>query len=65
MTPDEIKAKRAKVDKKMQRLRYEIETTRLKYKQLYLECAHPDKYDTNCMGRDPGGAHCPDCGKDW
>lgn len=65
MTPAEIRAKHAEHIAKLQDLRKQIEHVQVDLKHLALDCQHPDKYAHNAMGRDPGGAHCPDCGKSW
>lgn len=65
MTPAEIQIKRRQLDAKIADLELQIKHVKLDREHLFLECKHFDKYETNYMGRDPGGAHCPDCGKSW
>lgn len=65
MTVYEIRELRDKLRKRSQDLDWEHKVLALDYERLYLECSHPNKYETNTWGRDPGGAFCPDCGKNW
>jgi uncharacterized coiled-coil DUF342 family protein len=64
-TLEEIRSRRGKLLEKMTRLDQKRDRLMLKIRQLYDECPHTNKYSTNAMGRDPGGAYCPDCGKSW
>jgi hypothetical protein len=63
MTLEEIRQRRAELDEKLKRLNKELDHIKIDYQHLYLECDHPRKFETNCMGRWEGW-HCPDCGKD-
>jgi hypothetical protein len=65
VTPEEIGAKREELETKLGDLQRQIEHVKVDMDHLYLECDHPERYSTNTMGRDPGGAYCPDCGKHW
>jgi hypothetical protein len=65
MTPEQIRARRGELSSQIQNLKNQIEHVRIDFKHLQLECKHPGKISTNTWGRDPGGAHCPDCDKNW
>lgn len=64
-TPEDIRERRAELAERMKKLNAKRDRLSLKFKHVQDECAHPNKYGTDSMGRDPNGAHCPDCGKSW
>lgn len=64
MTIEEIRARYKECAAKLRDLKTQIEHANIDFQHLYLECPHPDKHYYNDP-RDPGGAHCEDCGKVW
>jgi len=64
-TLEEIRSRREKLTQRMKKLDQRREKLSLKFKQLRDECPHTNRYSVNIMGRDPHGAHCPDCGQSW
>ena len=60
-----IRTKHTEYINQIRDLEKQIEHVRVNMKHLQLDCKHQAKYSTNTWGRDPGGAYCPDCGKNW
>lgn len=69
LTVKQIKARKKELDHQhtLMSARHgeELARYRIEVQLMQAQCKHKAKYATNCMGRDPGGAYCPTCGKSW
>lgn len=60
MTQKEIRQRHQDIVRRRKQFNKNMEKLLLEWRQLQVECDHPNKFATNFMG--DSGVHCPDCG---